>query len=360
MTRRTLVSAPAVLLAQTPSNEVRVAFIGVGNRGSSLLSGMLKVKGIRVVAIADLSAEARNRAAEHVATITGQAAPETFDDFRKMLDQRKDIDAVVIATPVDTHKSLAVATLEVGKNVYLEKPVALNPAEIAQVEAAAKSAKGILQLGFQLRHDPARAASMAYLQSGALGKVIYLHATRHTGDLPHSVDWYFDRKRSGDIIVEQACHIIDLMVWAAGGPPDTAYGSGGINLLKNDPPGRSILDNYSVLYEWGDGKRLNFSQIYFDPPGFSGIKERVYAERGAVDLATGMVHLLDKSPARKLDFEAGDSTVRALEAFIDNSRGHKTPLNDIASARRSTLVAIMGRTSIYEKRLVKWSEVSGA
>ena len=360
MTRRILVAgAPAVLLAQAPSDEMRVAFIGVGSRGSALLAAMLKAKGARVVAVADLDETRRSAAAQRI-TESGQPAPALYSDFRKMLDEHKEIDAVVIATPVDTHKMIAVATLEVGKHVYLEKPVALNPSECAAVELAAKTAKGVLQLGFQLRHDPAHAASMAHLQSGALGKVIYLHAHRHTGDLPHTSDWYFDKKRSGDIIVEQACHIIDLMVWAAGGPPATAYGTGGINLLRDDPPGRSILDNYSVLYEWTDGKRLNFSQLYFDPPGFSGIKERVYAERGAVDLATGMVHYLDKSPAKKLDFVPGDSTYLALEAFLDNARGKKKPLNHIGSARQSTLVAIMGRTSIYEKRIVKWSEFAGA
>lgn len=358
MTRRTLVAAaPAVLLSQGPSDELRVAFIGVGSRGSGLLAAMLKARGARVVAIADLDEAHRNAAAARVSD-AGQSKPALYADFRKMLDEHKEIDAVVIATPVDTHKMIAIATLEVGKNVYLEKPVALNPAECAQVEVAAKSAKGILQLGFQLRHDPARAASMAHLRSGALGKVIYLHAHRHTGDLPHTSDWYFDKKRSGDIIVEQACHIIDLMVWAAGGPPATAYGSGGINLLKDDPKGRSILDNYSVIYEWGDGKRFNFSQLYFDPPGFSGIKERVYAEKGAVDLATGTVYHLDKSPNTKLDFAPGDSTLLALEAFLDNARGKKLPLNNVTSARQSTLVAIMGRTSIYEKRVVKWSEIA--
>ena len=359
MTRRTLVAAPAVLLAQGPSDELRVAFIGVGNRGSALLAAMLKAKGARVIAIADVDETHRAAAAAKV-TDAGQGGPALYADFRKMLDEHKEIDVVIIATPVDTHKMIAIATLEVGKHVYLEKPVALNPTECAQVEVAAKAAKGILQLGFQLRHDPAHAASMEHLKSGALGKVIYLHAHRHTGDLPHTSDWYFDRKRSGDIIVEQACHIIDLMVWAAGGPPATAYGSGGINLLRNDPPGRNILDNYSVIYEWADGKRCNFSQLYFDPPGFSGIKERVYAERGAIDLATGMVYHLDKSPNTKLDFAAGDSTLLSLEAFLDNARGKKMPLNHIGSARQSTLVAIMGRMSIYEKRIVKWSEVSRA
>ena len=118
------------------------------------------------------------------------------------------------------------------------------------VANAVKSAKGIFQAGFQLRHDPNRAASMKLIQSGGIGRVLFLQGYRHTGDLPRQTLWYFDRARSGDNIVEQACHIIDPAVWAAGSHPLRAFGSGGINLHKNEPPGRTTMDNYSVIYEF--------------------------------------------------------------------------------------------------------------
>ena len=356
--RRSFLTMPgaALLPAQSPNSTMRVAFIGVGNRGSYLLRHMLKVQGIRVVAICDTDPDNLKKATEAVSAVGD--APETYVDYRKLLD-RKDIDAVVIATPVDFHKAMAVAALEVGKNVYCEKPMALTPEECRIVTNAAASAKGIFQAGFQLRHDPNRAASMKFIQDGGIGGVLFLEGHRHTGDLPRKTTWYFDRSRSGDNIVEQACHIIDLMVWAAGAHPLRAFGSGGVNLYKNEPPGRTTMDNYSVIYEFPNDVRLSFTHIYFDPPGFSGIKERVYGSRGAIDLATGTFIELDRKGERKIDVaDAGqDSTFRSLVAFVENAKSGKKPLNNADSARISTLTAMMGRKSIYERRVVSWEEV---
>ncbi len=362
-TRRTFVktsiaaSSAALLPAQSPNDTVRVAFIGVGNRGSYLLKNMLDVPGIKIVAICDIDPENLKKAVD-AATAAGNT-PDAYTEFRKLLD-RKDIDAVVIATPVDLHKEMAIAALEVGKHVYCEKPMALNPEQCRMVVNATKTAKGIFQAGFQLRHDPNRAASMKLVHDGGIGKVLFLQAYRHTDDLPRKTLWYFDRSRSGDSIVEQACHIIDLMVWAAGSHPLRAYGTGGINLYKDEPPGRTTMDNYAVIYDFPNDVRFSFSHIYFDPPHFSGIKERVFGSQAAIDIATATVTERNKqAQPRVIEVpDAGkDSTYLSLAAFIDNARGQKVPLNNAESARISTLTAMMGRQSIYEKRIVEWSEV---
>lgn len=348
---------PALLQAQSPNDTIRVAVIGVGNRGGYLLGHTLKIPGVQVVAVSDLDAERLAAAQKAVAATGGQA--RGYADFRKLIDESKDIDAVIIATPVDTHKMIAIATLEAGKNVYCEKPMSNTPEDTRVMVLAARSAKGIFQSGFQLRHDPNRRAAMNFVHSGGLGKVLFLQGYRHTGDLPRNTPWYFDRSRSGDNIVEQACHIIDLMTWAVDKAPLRAYGSGGINLFKNEPVGRTTMDNYIVIYEFPDDVRCEFSHIYFDPPGFSGIKERVYGAKGAIDLQTATWIEREKRGDIKLDVpDAGkNADYQSLAAFIENARGHKTPLNNAESAARSTLVAMMGRKAIYEKRIVTWEEM---
>jgi len=362
-TRRNFLQVPAAaagsaafLSAQSPNDTVRVAFVGVGNRGVFLLRHMLKVPGVKVVAICDLNPETLKKAVD-AATAAGHQ-PESYAEYRKLLD-RKDIDAVVIATPVDSHKEISVTALELGQHVYCEKPMGLTPEECRIISNAAQSAKGIFQAGFQLRHDPNRAASIALVQKGGIGRVMFLQGYRHTGDLPRQTGWYFDRVRSGDNIVEQACHIIDLMVWVAGSPPLRAFGSGGINLYKNEPPGRTTMDNYTVIYEFPNDIRFSFSHIYFDPPGFSGIKERVYGSDASIDLATATLIEREKKGERKIDVpDAGqDSNYLSLAAFIDNARGKRKPLNNADSARISTLTAMMGRKSIYERRVVAWEEM---
>ncbi|MEO8660321.1 MAG: Gfo/Idh/MocA family oxidoreductase [Bryobacteraceae bacterium] len=199
-TRRALLAMPAILSAQTSSTAINVAFIGVGNRGGYLLTHMLKVPGVKVVAIADIAPETL-AAAGKVATEGGHS-PALYADFRKMLEEHKEIDAVVIATPVNTHKDIAIAALEVGKHVYCEKPMAITPEECRLVVNASKTAKGIFQMGFQLRHDPNRRASMDFIHAGGIGKLLYAQGFRHTGDLPRNTAWYFDRTISGDNIVE--------------------------------------------------------------------------------------------------------------------------------------------------------------
>jgi len=362
MTRRTvLAAAPAVLAAQTSSKEFRVAYIGVGNRGGYTMRQLMRVPGAKVVAVSDLDPERLQKALDYVKEQGGSA--EGYADYRKLLD-RKDIDAIVIATPVDTHKNIAIAALESGKNVYLEKPVGLNPEECDIVEKASRSAKGILQVGFQLRHDPSRAASMKFIRDGGIGKVLYGHAMRHGGDLPRNTPWLFDKKRSGDIIVEQACHIIDLMVWAIGVPPVRAMGSGGISLYKDVPPGRSVMDNWSVIWEFPNDVRVNFSQIYFDPAGFSGINERVFGSKAAIDLAKatwGEVEKRGELQKLEVTLEPGKTAdYYALESFVRDSIDKKKPLNNIESANLSTKVAVMGRMAIEQKRIVTWKEVRGA
>ncbi len=353
MTRRIFLTAPAFLQAQSPSDAVRTAVIGVGQRGTLLLRQALKVPGVKIVAVCDIDSQALDRAAQ-----TASAhSPDRMTEFRRLLD-RKDIDAVFIATPVDFHKEMAVAALEVGKNVYLEKPMGRTVEECRQVVQASKSSKGILQIGFQLRHDPNRAAAIKFIHSGGIGKVVFLQAYRHGRDLTRP--WYFDRSRSGDIIVEQACHIIDLYNWTMQTHPVRAYGSGGINLFQNQPPGRTSMDHYAIIYEYPGDVRFSFSQHYFDPPGFTGIQERVFGADASVDLQKALVYKrTEKSAPQKLpvEGEGEDANYRSVAAFIDNARGRKQPLNDAATAYISTLTAILGRTSIYEKRVVQWSEL---
>jgi predicted dehydrogenase len=356
--RTALAAAPALLSAQSPNDTVRAAVIGVGNRGAYLLSHTLKIPGVRVVALCDLEPD-RLAAAEKQVTSGGGAKPASYTDYRKLLEESKDIDAVIIATPVDTHKAIAIGALELGKNVYCEKPMSNHPEDVRVMVLAARGARGIFQSGFQLRHDPNRRAAMDFIHSGGIGKVLFLQGYRHGGDLPRNTPWYFDRSRSGDNIVEQACHIIDLMTWSVDKAPLRAMGSGGINLFKDVPPGRTTMDNYAVIYEFPDDVRFEFSHIYFDPPGFSGIKERVFGANGAIDLQTATWIEREKRGEIKLEVaDAGKSAdYQSLAAFIENARDHKTPLNNAESAARSTLVAMMGRKAIYEKRIVTWEEM---
>ncbi len=353
-------AAPALLRSQAPGDRVRVAFVGTGNRGSYLLRHMLNVPGVDVVAVCDLLEERARAAAEAVSKAGGAAA--VYTDFRKMLDERQDIDAVVQATPDWTHRDVDIAILEVGKHLYAEKPLALTPADCRMIVNAAHSAKGIMQVGFQLRFDPHISASEKFIHDGGVGKVIMCHGMRHGGDLPRNIPWYFDKTKCGDIIVDQGIHILDLFTWAIGARPLRALASGGTNLFVDDPPGRTVMDNYSVLFDYPEA-RVNFSHHYLDPPGFSGHQMRVFGVQGAIDLAKALWQPRDKRGA-PIQLEVPDagknSTYLSLAAFIDNVRAaRRPPINNVDSAFISTLVPLMATRAIYERRIVTWEEVAG-
>ena len=351
---------PAVLRAQAGGDKVRVAFVGVGNRGSYLLRHMLQVPGVEVVAVCDILPERAAEAAETVSKAGGSAV--TYTDFRKMLDELKDIDAVVQAVPDWAHRDVNIAILEVGRHLYAEKPLALSVEDCKMTVNAAKAAKGIMQVGFQLRFDPKINAAEKFVHSGGIGKVLFCHGTRFGGDLPRNIPWYFDKTKDGDIMVDQGIHILDLFTWAIGAHPERAYGSGGIDLFKDDPPGRTVMDNYSVIFDYPES-RVNFTHHYFDPPGFSGHSMRVFGSKGAVDLQNAVWQPREqKGPPIQLEVEdAGkDSTYMSVAAFIANVRAkRKPPINDVDSAYVSTLVPIMGTKSIYERRIVTWEEIAG-
>jgi predicted dehydrogenase len=360
ITRRSvLAGAPAILAAQTSGRKLKVAFVGTGNRGSFLLNNGLDVEDIEVVAVCDILPDRVDAAASTVAKKGGSA--RTYSDFRKMLDQRPDIEAVVLATPDYTHREFDIEILSRGKHLYAEKPLALTVEDCKAVAKAAESAKGIFQIGFQLRHDPNRNAAMQWIHAGKAGRVLQCHGIRHGGDLPRDIPWYFDKTKCGDIVTDQGIHILDLFRWAIGSPPVRCYGDGGISLFVNDPPGRTVMDHYSLIYEFANGAQINFSHHYFDPPRFTGIQERVFASDGAVDLARA--EFFPRTERKTVPLEvpsAGkDSTFMSLAAFADNVLNGKRPLNDARSALEATLVALMGTRAIYEKRVVTWAEVAG-
>src|SRR5215203_6874284 len=122
---------------QADAGRIPTAMIGTGNRGSFVLKGVLEQPNARVAALCDLKPDRLDAAASSAA----RDKPATYTDWRRIID-RKDIDAVFVATPPHLHSEMAVAALQAGKHVYCEKPIGVTPAQVrAVVEAAKKSSK---------------------------------------------------------------------------------------------------------------------------------------------------------------------------------------------------------------------------
>src|SRR5215813_3748792 len=171
LTRRSFVQlAAAGFAAAAPSDKIRMGFIGVGRQGTSRLNEFLKQPDVTAVAVCDVDSTHVDQAAEIVSKAQG-SAPAKFHDFRKLLE-RKDIDAVMIATPDHWHALPAVQACQAGKDVFVEKPLSYSIGEGRAMVTAARKHESVTQMGNHIHNDrPTYRRVVEVIKSGALGKI---------------------------------------------------------------------------------------------------------------------------------------------------------------------------------------------
>jgi predicted dehydrogenase len=363
MNRRNFVAGSAAAaqaaLAQSANSQVATAMIGVGNRGSHLLKGVLDQPDARVVALCDNKPDRLDKAA----TAAARFNPATTTDWRKIID-RKDVDAVYIATPPFLHAEMAIAALKAGKHVYCEKPIGITPKQVSDLVKAAKASGRVFLAGQQMRSMLQLTEAVRKIREGAIGDILFVKAQRHAAaDLPYdgsSGDWYFNYQKSGGYLVEQSVHNLDACNWVIGEHPVRAAGFGGINLYKDKPAGRDIYDHQSITYDYANGAKLAFTQMVFHPRkmpvGAQTIS--VYGSKGAVELlySTNSFWHDGKEPsilAEKVE-EKNDAHIRAFYDCV--TKGAKSPA-DITVGATAALTAILGNEVCRQGRVITWKEL---
>lgn len=344
-------------MGQAPS--VTTALIGTGNRGSYLLKGVLEQPDAKVAALCDIKPDRLDKAA----TTAAKSSPATYSDWRKVID-RKDIDAVFIATPPYLHSEMAIAALKAGKHVYCEKPVGITGAQVRDLVAVAKSSKTVFVPGQQLRSVKMYQEAIQKIHEGVIGEVIMVKAQRHaTADIAHdgsSGDWYFDVSKSGGYLIEQSVHNLDLCNWVIGAHPTRAAGFGATLLYKNDPPGRTIYDCGSITYDYPRGVKMSFTQNVFHPRNLpsGGQYIYVYGTKGAVDLFTTptMYPLQNGGQPAVLAPKQKEDPNAHIRAFYDAIRTGSKPPADIVIGATAALTALLGHEAMSKEKVVNWSE----
>jgi len=361
------ISAPAVLglagrLTAQDSAAVRFAMIGIGGRGSELLSQALKAPGARCTALCDISDEALARASQ----AASEHKPATFSDYRKMLE-KQEIDAVFVATPPYLHKEMILNVLASGRSCYTEKPVALTVEEIGAVAEAAKGAKGCLQVGQQLRYQTQLRQLMPRIHQGEFGKIGFIRGQRYADwEGPGSrgpMKWLWSIAQSGDQIVEQSVHELDLINWIMNGHPLRAAGLGGQNLI-HEPPGADVFDTYGLAFDYPGGRQAVFSMVKYAPytHNLGGRIINAYCEKASVDVQLSdpctIVWRGEKAPEpEQVHVPDVDFTFEAIKDFFHCVREGDRPFCDVETGRTAALTALLGRKAMYERRVVTWEEL---
>lgn len=246
-----------------PSDTINVGVIGPGARGLDVMRSFLQVPGVRFSALCDVY-EPRFAQARQ---ITGEETPAVHD-YRELLD-RKDVDAVLVATPLGLHEEHVAAVLESARPVYSEKDMALTLEGCDHIYAAVKRSKQTYQFGTQYHFAPWFQEAAARIKAGKIGRVMQIYSFWHRNSnwrrpvpdpsdakLEHLINWRMYRDMSGGILAEFGTHHIQWATEIFGTMPVSVAGSGGIDYWKD---GRELPDNVQVTYRYPSGQSLVFS-----------------------------------------------------------------------------------------------------
>jgi predicted dehydrogenase len=354
--------APEAVRGSQANSQVSVGLIGSGNRGSYDSSLVNADPRARITAICDKFPDQFEKAQKTIKVEN----PKTYTDFEKLL-AAPDIDAVIIATPPFEHPRMLEAAIQARKHIYCEKPAGVDVEGCRRVIAAGKKAdpKKTLAFGYQQRYGPEYLEAFKRVKNGDIGDLANARGYWISNDpftrkpypdpaVEKLRNWFCYRDYSGDIIVEQDCHNLDVLHWFLGGLPVSAVGRGNTKIRKS----MDILDNLTVIYEWPNGFVVNFEANQLTPRGYSKVGEEFTGTKGTITTSRArMVHY--KAPKEQEEMPTKrDITADALENFIGRILT-SDPENVAERSALSTCIALLGRTAIYSGREATWKSEIG-
>ena len=385
----------AALLAYPPArvlganDRVRVGMIGVGGRGQELLNQVLELRNIQLVAIADIYSRRREEAKKVAPGI------QTLDDHRRLLDM-KDVDGVIVASPLHIHARHFMDTLAAGKDLYAEKTMTWSIAEADQCLEAAKKSDRVIQIGLQHESSGALLDAKKWIKDGLVGKVTQVESwmSRNTPHgkgqwvravppdcTPQNVNWAaflngraerpFDPYKfinwrlfwefSGGNVTENMVHQIAWIMTALDLPlPSAAYMSGGVFSEKD---GRQVPDTIAVTLDFPNDTVVTW-QSTFNNSRY-GLGERFLGSDGTIEHVAGandMVRDNSKESTRYFPEKVNRAHESALTAestdqnhmanWIDCMRSRKTPNASVDIGYRSAVAAHMANLAYRQKQRV--------
>ncbi len=375
------------------NSAVRLGLLGCGNRGTSVATSFSENTSAQVVALADLFADQLAAGKDHFDKVNAGLGRTAIDGklmFRgphafEQLAASHDVDMIQISTPPFFHVQHLDAAVAAGKHVYCEKPVGI---DIRQAKQALEIARRVkpnqsVDVGFQCRMAPPIAAVEEKIKAGALGKVATIsgnyNAPASTERSPGTKadeyrlrNWLWDRALSGDILVEQNIHIIDLCNWMVGARPLKASATGGRNILTHYG---DCWDNYQIDFTYPGDVHFSFASTQFGSDGRFDAGLKLFGANGSATVPySGPVQITGSqawewqesttSAPGAGQFAANGAFLDNLKfadrdkdrAFIDSIVSGPTH-NQIAAGVETALSCMLGRMAGYQKRETTWEDL---
>jgi predicted dehydrogenase len=370
-----LIIKPESVFGTQANSAVAFGIIGCGGRGSAVATEFVKSTDARVVALADLFDDRLNVTKDRfdkMAEDKGQAKISSSQIFRGSRAYEKlvgsPVDAVIISSPPYFHPDHFEAAVAAGKHVYLEKPVATDVHGCKRIQKAGERAQGKVtaHVGFQIRYAPPVREWVQKVQDGAIGDIVCAQSYYYSGDLARKAkpgmspletrirNWVFDRALSGDIIVEQNIHIIDVANWVLKSHPLRAMGTGG---RKARTDVGDVWDHYVTTLYYPNDVQVSFNSTQFSK-GWGSNGLRLFGTKGTAEWHySGGARIVGEN---KWDAGVNNTIEKSLSekarAFVEGVRGGKLE-NQIAQGAESTCSTILVRTAAYAGKEKAWDKV---
>lgn len=361
------------------SDRIRIGLVGCGGRGMGAVRNCIAADpSVQLVALGDAFADRIETAVKQFTqgapgdnpkpplpadqfAVTRERCFSGFDAYQQVINSG--IDLVLLVTPPHFRPLHLQAAFDAGLHVFAEKPVAVDPVgvrHVLQLADLAASKNLAFVVGTQRRHSADYLATMARIQDGAIGELTggqcywMQEGLWHRGRQPEWSEmeyqmrnWLYFTWLSGDHIVEQHIHNIDVMNWAFGGPPVKAIGMGG-RQSRTDPKYGDAYDHFSIEFEYANGARVQ--SFCRQAPGASRrVAERLVGTKGSADPAGT---ILGEKPW-KFEAEMANPYDQEHVDLIRSIRAGK-PLNYGRRIAETNLTAILGRISAYSGREVSY------
>jgi predicted dehydrogenase len=378
------------------NDRVRLGFIGIGGRGMQVANAFQQHADAQIVALCDVSQSTLETANQKLTQ--GQAA--AYGDFRKLLD-RKDIDAVVIATPDHWHALQTIMACRAGKDVYCEKPLSKTIHEGRRMVETARSTGRVVQVGTHRRSGLSYAEAAALVASGKLGKVTVARAFDTTNmypsgigkappsDPPKDLDWEMwlgprpsrpfqatiapFKFRWWDLyatrFADNGVHFIDVMRWVTGDElgPTRVTALGGRFAIDDD---RTTPDVMEGMFQFASGRLMVFGQ--YETSGNRALPRPAFAEfrgtQGALYASDDSFEVLPERGGRYQDNR--DSRMEPINRkfpegyaqhvrdharnFLDCLKSRAKPRADVEIGHRSTTMALLANIALATESTIHW------
>jgi len=357
---------------------LKAALIGCGDRGTGAATNFLESgPNLKIIALADLFPDRMSRCREVLSEKFNNIVDDVncflgFDAYRKILVM-PEVDLVLLCTPTHFRAEQFKAAVEAGKHIFMEKPCAVDPTGIRTVIAAAKAAtaKGLsVVTGNQRRHRRDYWEAFVQVKNGIIGDIVSAASHWDQGawwnkrkrkewsDMEYNIrNWFNIKWLSGDHILDQGIHNIDVVTWFMGETPLKAVGFGGrARRLTGD-----IYDFFSVDYYYNNNKRMLHTARQIDDCD-GNVSEQILGTKGIAQLNDrGEIKILDWNGNILWEYDYKNKPVKNPYVqehihLVESIRLNKK-INQAEALAYSNQVAILGREAAYTGKAITWDEI---